>query len=60
MTINVSGALDSDTSVPVVIIRKTKGGYVEGIWEEGKEVFIKALCSFQPSNFKELINSDKS
>ncbi len=49
MTIKVTEALDVDTAKIVTIIRQTKGGYVDGLFVEGQELFIKALASVQPA-----------
>lgn len=54
MPINVSEALDNDTSERVRIIRQTKGGYVDGIFVESKEIFVKALASVQPATADQL------
>ena len=47
MTINVSEAIDLDTSVIVSLENASGGGYVDGIYVEGTPVITKALASPQ-------------
>ncbi len=48
--INVSAALDSHTSQPAIIERKTSGQYVDGVWRSGATKKIRCLASIQPIN----------
>ena len=54
MSINVSEALDSDTSEIVSVRRTSGGGYVDGIYVPGSESTFKTVCSIQQPNSQEL------
>lgn len=63
MPINVSEAIDSDTAESVQIIRESSGGYVDGIWEDGSEQYIKALASVQaptPAQLRTLTEAERT
>ena len=49
MTITVTEALDSDTSILVTVRRTAKGQYVDGIYQEGSESTFPAMASPQPA-----------
>ena len=54
MPINVSEALDSDTSEIITIERKLGGSRVDGIWVPGAPSTFKALASAQPASASDL------
>lgn len=54
MPINVGNAICSDTGERVLIKRKTKGKFVDGIWEQGLTITIKALASVQQPTKEEI------
>lgn len=43
-------------TVPMMLIHKTSGGYVKGIWQNGSETEISFSGTFQPASGKELEN----
>lgn len=56
VVINVSEALDSDTSEIVTVIRKAVGAYIDGIYVEGSLSTFRTICSVQQPTPKELLN----
>lgn len=56
MTINVSAALDIDTSEIVTVERTSGGGYVDGIYQKGIVSTFKTVCSVQQPTPEELQN----
>jgi hypothetical protein len=55
MTINVSEALDSDTSGIIRVERSDNtGAYVDGIYIFGATTIFKTVCSVQPATDEEL------
>jgi len=47
MPFKVSDAIGTDTGERVIIRRKTDGEYINGIWQEGTPILIKAIASVQ-------------
>lgn len=56
MPINVSEALDSDTSEVLTVVRTSGGGYIDGIYNPGTESTFKAIISVQQPSPDELQN----
>lgn len=54
MTINVSEALDPDTSEIITVQRTSGSGYVDGIYQKGTVSTFKTICSVQQPNPEEL------
>lgn len=56
MVINVSEALDSDTSESITVTRidDNTGVYTDGLWVSGTTTTFKTLCSVQQPSGKEL------
>ena len=55
MPINVSEALDTDTSEIVTVIRTSNGSYVDGIYVKGTQSTFKTICSVQQASPEELL-----
>lgn len=56
MPINVSEALDVDTSEIVTVERSSGGSYVNGIYQKGATATFKTVCSVQQPSPDELQN----
>lgn len=56
MPVNVSEALDTDTSEIVTVIRTSGGVYVDGIYQKGVQSTFKTVCSVQQPTPEELQN----
>lgn len=54
MPINVSEALDYDTS-EVITVKRQKGGFVDGLYIKGKTNIFKALASVQQPTPKQIL-----
>jgi hypothetical protein len=56
MPVNVSEALDIDTSEIVTVIRTSGGWYIGGIYQKGIQSTFKTVCSVQQPTPEELQN----